>query len=91
MYSQLIKWLLRILHAIQGVRHSLLLTVASMTSKDNMFTLHETSINLGKLSMDVYSNPAFIPNNSKCIGGSSHYLGDKQDFDVSSKGPSSGN
>ena len=28
---------------------------------------------------------------SKCIEGSSHYLGDKQDFDVSSKGPSSGN
>ena len=27
----------------------------------------------------------------KCIEGSSHYLGDKQDFDVSSKGPSSGN
>ena len=30
-------------------------------------------------------------NDSKCIEGSSHYLGDKQDFDVSSKGPSSGN
>ena len=28
---------------------------------------------------------------SKCIEGSSHYLGDKQDFDVSSKGPLSGN
>ena len=27
--------------------------------------------------------------NSKCIEGSFHYLGDKQDFDVSSKGPSS--
>ena len=27
----------------------------------------------------------------KCIEGSSHYLGDKQDFDVSSKGPTSGN
>ena len=27
----------------------------------------------------------------KCIEGSSHYLGDKQDFDVSSKGPSCGN
>ena len=26
----------------------------------------------------------------KCIKGSTHYLGDKQDFDVSSKGPSSG-
>ena len=25
--------------------------------------------------------------NSKCIKGSSHYLGDKQDFDVSSEGP----
>ena len=29
--------------------------------------------------------------NIKCIEGSSHYLGDKQDFDVSSKGPPSGN
>ena len=29
--------------------------------------------------------------NSKCIEGSSHYLGDKQDFDVSNKGPSSRN
>ena len=27
----------------------------------------------------------------ECIEGLSHYLGDKQDFDVSSKGPSSGN
>ena len=27
---------------------------------------------------------------SKCIKGSTHYLGDKQDFDVSSEGPSSG-
>ena len=34
----------------------------------------------------------YIPSlNSKCIEGSSHYLGDKQDFEVSSKGPSSGN
>ena len=32
-----------------------------------------------------------MQNKSKCIReGSSHYLGDKQDFDVSSKGPSSG-
>ena len=30
-------------------------------------------------------------NNRKCIEGSSHYLGDKQDFEVSSKDPSSGN
>ena len=30
------------------------------------------------------------PYYGKCIEGSSHYLGDKQDFDVSSKGPSSG-
>ena len=27
---------------------------------------------------------------SKCIEGSSHYPGDKQDLNVSSKGPSSG-
>ena len=27
---------------------------------------------------------------SKCINVSTHYLGDKQDFDVSSEGPSSG-
>ena len=27
---------------------------------------------------------------SKCIKGSTHYLGDKQDFDVSSESPSSG-
>ena len=26
----------------------------------------------------------------KCMEGSSHYLGDKQDFDVLSDGPSSG-
>ena len=31
-----------------------------------------------------------MASHSKCIEGSSHYLGDKQDFDVSSKGPSSG-
>ena len=36
----------------------MLLTVASMNSKDNMLILHETSINLCKLSTDVYSNPA---------------------------------
>ena len=29
-----------------------------------------------------------FPNYSKCIEGSSHYLDDKQDFDVSRKGPS---
>ena len=32
----------------------------------------------------------YFTDNSKCIEGSTHYLGDKQGFDVSSKGPSSG-
>ena len=31
-----------------------------------------------------------VASSSKCIEGSSHYLGNKQDFDVSSKGFSSG-
>ena len=31
-----------------------------------------------------------IINDNKCIEGPSHYLDDKQDFDVSSESPSSG-
>ena len=40
----------------------MLWTVASMNTKD-MFILHETTINLDKLSMYVNSNPGFIQNN----------------------------
>ena len=35
----------------------MLLTVVSINSKGKMFILHETSTNLGKLSMDVNSIP----------------------------------
>ena len=49
-----------------------------------LFLTLKTSISF---CIEFVVNPG-LSNRSKCIKGSTHYLGDKQGFDVSSEGPS---